>query len=145
MSRSSQETIGLETRFVVTDKQITSQLGDESVMVVWTRDSVPELAGLLDYLDARDEDSGLEQVGAPWTARFQPSAADSSDFFAATLGGNAARVVVRDWYQSRFGVVKAAVRKCSPISSWWALTVRPPYGSCWGRSTHPGTRACRLR
>lgn len=86
-------------------------LGDETVMVVWTREATPELGDLLDYLDAREADSGIEAVGAPWTARFQPSDNDSTDFFAATLGANAARAVVRDWYQSRFGVVKAAVRK----------------------------------
>lgn len=86
-------------------------LGNDSVMLVWTKEATPELADLLDYLDAREADSGIETVGAPWSGRFQASQADSTDFFAATLGGNAARVVVRDWYQTRFGVVKAAVRK----------------------------------
>lgn len=33
MSRSPAETIDLQSRFVVTDKQISSQLGDESVIL----------------------------------------------------------------------------------------------------------------
>lgn len=125
-------------------------LGEESVMVVWTKDEAPELGTMLDYLDARDEDSGLEEVGAPWTGRFQPSASDATEFYAATLGGNAARVVVRDWYQTRFGAVKAAVRKWfddlelvgleRPPAIWQLLgAIDPP-----GNATVPPSLAAAL-
>jgi CRISPR-associated protein Csd1 len=86
------------------------KLGSDNVILVWTAKPTSELDNLLDLLEERTADDALEDIGAPFTGRLAASDADDSDFYAVTLGGNAARVVVRDWFQSRFGEVKANVR-----------------------------------
>lgn len=83
-------------------------LGNDNVVLIWTRDPTSELNSLLDLLDPRDKEVGLAVIDGPLRG-IEPSKSDATDFYAVTIGGNAARVVVRDWYQSRFGVVKKAV------------------------------------
>lgn len=85
-------------------------LGADSVLLVWTREKTPELDSLLDAIDARTADGGLEMVAAPMRGVL-PGPCDDTDFFAVCLGGNAARVVVRDWFQTTFGVVKSNVQR----------------------------------
>jgi len=82
-----------------TDRRYASGigLGNENVVLVWTKEKAPELSTLLDWFDGRTAESAIETVRAPFSG-LEPSESDTTDFYAVTLVGNAARVVVRDWY-----------------------------------------------
>ncbi len=113
-------------------------LGNDTVVLVWTKEKAPELESLLDLFDARTAATGLSTVAAPQTG-LAPSAADATDFYAVTVGGNASRVVVRDWFQSKFGVVKTNVRRwfddlniigqMRPPAIWQLLSALDPPGN----------------
>ena len=81
----------------------------DTVVVVWTRDAAPEIVSLLDLIDAPASETALKVLEAP-SSGLSPSDVDVSPFYAVTLGGNAARVVVRDWFETTLGEVKARVR-----------------------------------
>jgi CRISPR-associated protein Csd1 len=83
-------------------------IGNDTVVLVWTKDKAPELSSFLDWFDGRSKETAIGAIVAPFSG-LAPSKADSTDFYAVTLGGNSARVVVRDWYQSKFGAVKTNV------------------------------------
>ena len=113
-------------------------LGNENVVLVWTKENAPELSTLLDWFDGRAAESAVETVRAPFSG-LEPSASDATDFYAVTLGGNAARVVVRDWYQTKFGEVKANIRRWfddlrlvgqeRPVALWQLLAAIDPPGN----------------
>lgn len=84
-------------------------IGD-SVLVVWTKDAAPEVLSLLDLLEAKTPEEGLEVPVAPFKG-LAPSDVDATAFYAVMLGGNAARVVVRDWLETTLAAVKESVRR----------------------------------
>lgn len=97
----------------------------------------------------------MEIAKAPLTG-LEPSAADTTDFYAVTLGGNAARVVVRDWYQAKFSTVRHRLRSGSrsirvtgqhrPPALWQLLAALEPPGSVPASRhllrRHSGTARC---
>lgn len=123
-----------------TDRRYASGigLGNENVVLVWTKEKAPELATLLDWFDGRTAESAIETVRAPFSG-LEPSESDTTDFYAVTLGGNAARVVVRDWYQTKFGTAKANIQRWfadlrlvgqdRPIAVWQLLGAIDPPGN----------------
>lgn len=84
-------------------------LGSEAVTVFWTREAVAGVEALVDLLDPAvqqaDADTAVRAANAPWRG-FPPGSADSVPFYALTLSANAARVVVRDWFESTWGEVR---------------------------------------
>lgn len=87
-------------------------LGDDSVLVFWTRDesdAVDVLLSLFSPESARDEDIRAT-FEAAWKG-LAPRDVDATKFYALTLSGNASRVVVRDWLETTAAEVKANVRR----------------------------------
>ena len=85
-------------------------IGEDAVAVYWT--TAP--ASTLEVVGDLSEGSPKEQAEAffesPWKG--QPAADfDRHPFYAATLSGNAARVVVRDWFEASLGKVKSNLRQ----------------------------------
>ncbi len=109
-------------------------LDQGSVVVFWTRapnaviDALLDLGGgLFDAPEAPADDAVVTpkrarkgvSVSTPDDLRavvvapqkgVAHESTDETDFFALTLAGNSARVVVRDWFTSTAGVIKANVR-----------------------------------
>jgi CRISPR-associated protein Csd1 len=83
------------------------RLGEEAVTVFWTRErsDAPDLVG---QLLAPSPEDAEKIVSAPRRGAL-PNDADATPFYAATLSGNAARVVVRDWFESTAAEVKENV------------------------------------
>jgi CRISPR-associated protein Csd1 len=92
-------------------------VGEDTVMLFWTRKKSSFENTFLSLLDPRQEsgasaseDSALRAVESPWrgldTAEF-----DTEAFYALTIAGNAARVVVRDWLDTTAGHVRANLRR----------------------------------
>lgn len=114
------------------------KLGPDNVVLVWTQKPSPEVSSLLDLLEERTSEDAIEDLSAPWTGRLAPSADDDSEFYAVTLGGKA-RVVVRDWFQTRFGEAKTNVRSwfqdlelvgvSRPPAIWQLLQALDPPGN----------------
>ena len=90
------------------------RLGNDSVIVIWTRQDAPELGILFQLWDAPSAEATLEKVESPWKG-LKPSEFDDTDFYALTLGGNKARVVVRDWMTSSLGSIKLNLHPFVPI------------------------------
>jgi CRISPR-associated protein Csd1 len=87
-------------------------LGDESVIVFWTREDNETCDVLLSLFAPSFGDE--EQLRATFEAGWKglaPREVDATDFYALTLGGNAARVVVRDWLETTAAEVKGNVRR----------------------------------
>ena len=84
-------------------------VGDDAVTVFWTREESPVMALLASLMEPTPEEAIL-LAESPWRG-LEPSADDAMPFYAATLSGNAARVVVRDWLESTAAAVKANVRR----------------------------------
>ncbi len=114
------------------------RLGDEAVTVFWTR----EKNTVADYLAAALETSP-EDYAKLAEAPFRGLASEATDgtpFYAATLSGNAARVVVRDWFETTAGEVKRSLDQyfedlrigsgpSRPVPIWLLLrAVQPPSG-----------------
>jgi CRISPR-associated protein Csd1 len=78
----------------------------DSVLAVWTRESVPEITSLLDLLSGdRADPSDIESmVLAPW--RGTASDVDVLPFYGLTLSGAQARAFVRGWFETTLGEVK---------------------------------------
>ncbi|RKH69366.1 type I-C CRISPR-associated protein Cas8c/Csd1 [Corallococcus interemptor] len=135
-------------------------LGKDAVAVFWTREAeqaVDALLALLDAPAARQEDStppgarqALHFAEAPLRG-LEPAAFDDKPFYALVLGGNAARVVVREWFESSVQDLKQSLREWfddlrleggrgRPLSLWQLLrAVEPP-----GRDGNPPDLAGRL-
>lgn len=87
-------------------------VGDDTVMVFWTRDE-NETADVLVSLFAPPH-GNEEQLRATFEAAWKglaPREVDATQFYALTLSGNASRVVVRDWLETTAAEVKANVRR----------------------------------
>lgn len=87
-------------------------LGDDSVVVFWTREDNETADVLLSLLSPSSGDD--EQLRAMFEAAWKglaPRDVDTTPFYALTLGGNAARVVVRDWLETTAAEVKDNVRR----------------------------------
>ncbi|AEI64170.1 CRISPR-associated RAMP Csd1 family protein [Corallococcus macrosporus] len=84
-------------------------LGDDSVLVFWTRASPSEESLLLSWMDPTEED--LRRFAESPLHGLEPGALDDRAFYAVTLAGNAGRVAVRDWFESRVGAVKQNIRR----------------------------------
>ncbi|WIG93666.1 type I-C CRISPR-associated protein Cas8c/Csd1 [Myxococcus sp. SDU36] len=85
------------------------QLGDGSVLVFWTRASASEESLLLSWMDPTEED--LQRFAESPLQGLEPGELDDRAFYAVTLAGNAGRVAVRDWFESRVGEVKQNIRR----------------------------------
>jgi CRISPR-associated protein Csd1 len=70
-------------------------LGDGTVLVYWTREAHPVLDAVPALLD-----EVAEIVSAPWRAGWSPLGVESAAFYAAVLGTNRTRIVVRDWVET---------------------------------------------
>lgn len=86
------------------------RLSDDSTIVVWTRQNAPELNFFLELLEGANAKDVLEKLDSPWKG-IEPSDFDETQFYALTLAGNKARVVVRDWMASSLGSVKSNLRR----------------------------------
>jgi CRISPR-associated protein Csd1 len=87
-------------------------VGDDSVIVFWTREENETADVLLSLFapPAGDEEQLRATFEAAWKG-LAPRDIDATPFYALTLGGNAARVVVRDWLETTAAEVKANVRR----------------------------------
>jgi CRISPR-associated protein Csd1 len=113
-------------------------VGEDSVLVFWTRGAPQQESLLLSWLDPTEEDLA-RFVEAPLRG-LEPGDLDDRAFYAVTLAGNSGRVAVRDWFESRVGEVKAQVRRyfedlrignapATPIPFWRLLkAVEAPSG-----------------
>ena len=82
-------------------------VGEDAVIVFWTRhqDDTADFLATLFQPNAKEVGAVIE---SPWKG-LEPGAFDAEPFYAMTLGGNASRVVVRDWLEVTTGAVKANV------------------------------------
>ncbi|EYF05347.1 type I-C CRISPR-associated protein Cas8c/Csd1 [Chondromyces apiculatus] len=84
-------------------------VGPDAVTVFWTR----EQHGIVDLfadLFAPTAESAIRLAESPLRG-LAPSDLDATGFYAVTLSGNAARVVVRDWMETTVADVKRHVRR----------------------------------
>jgi CRISPR-associated protein Csd1 len=70
-------------------------LGDGTVLVYWTREPHPVVDAVPQLLD-----EVAELVAAPWRTGRPQRGVESTAFYAAVLGTNRTRVVVRDWIET---------------------------------------------
>ncbi|NNC07747.1 type I-C CRISPR-associated protein Cas8c/Csd1 [Corallococcus exiguus] len=114
-------------------------LGDGAVAVFWTREPDPVVDTLLNVLDFAQASQAVHFAESPLRG-LEPGKFDTTPFYAMTLGGNAARVVVRDWFESSihelkrnvlgyFNALKLTGRRERPLSVWEALKAVEPPGS----------------
>jgi CRISPR-associated protein Csd1 len=77
-------------------------IGDDSVMVFWTREKnqfvEDDFPNLLD--PPPDPEQARRAAASPYRGKLDVTPLDKTAFYAVTLGGNAARVVVRDWLET---------------------------------------------
>lgn len=83
-------------------------LADDTVCVFWT-DGESSLADDLAAWFAPTEEDAVRLAESPW--RGVAPAETDMPFYALTIAGNSARVVVRDWYQSTADRIRANVRR----------------------------------
>ena len=126
-------------------------VGDDAVIVFWTRhrDDTADFLASLFQPSTTDVTNVME---SPWKG-LEPGEFDAEPFYAMTLGGNASRVVVRDWLEVTTGAVKASVRlyfqdlqisekAAKPLPLWMLLkAVESPGGQ--GLSPQLGARLFR--
>ena len=80
-------------------------LGDDSVILFWTREKNAAESILIDLLaPPKDDGAALHAAEAALQGR-RSAPLDPTAFYALTIAGSAARVVVRDWIESTAGVV----------------------------------------
>ncbi|RKH15205.1 type I-C CRISPR-associated protein Cas8c/Csd1 [Corallococcus sp. CA053C] len=125
-------------------------LGEGAVAVFWTREADPVVDTLLNVLDPVQTQQAVHFAEAPLRG-LEPGKFDATPFYALTLGGNAARVVVRDWLESSIQDLKHNVLRYfedlrlvggrgRPLSVWQLLrAVEPP-----GRQGNPPGLAAKL-
>ncbi|MDR0966956.1 MAG: type I-C CRISPR-associated protein Cas8c/Csd1 [Myxococcales bacterium] len=78
------------------------KLDDATLVALWTREEAPCADLTLSVLDsnaAPNSDEGKAILDAVWKGREQQSA-KATAFYAVTLSGNAARVIIRDWIET---------------------------------------------
>ena len=79
-------------------------LGDGTVLVYWTREAHPVLDAIPALLD-----EVAELVSAPWRSGMPPREVESTVFYAALLGTNRTRIVVREWVETTVAKLCAAL------------------------------------
>jgi CRISPR-associated protein Csd1 len=98
----------------------TRSLG-ETIHLHWTRDPVPE--DIFALLESADEQGVARLLNAPRTG-FAPSGSTPNAYYAMSLSGNGARIVVRDWLESTVPEIEAHV------AAWFRdLAICTPDGS----------------
>jgi CRISPR-associated protein Csd1 len=70
-------------------------LGNGDVLVYWTREANPIIEAMPALLD-----SVADLVAAPWRTGAPPAGVETTAFYAAVLGTNRTRVVVREWMET---------------------------------------------
>ncbi|WP_223641782.1 type I-C CRISPR-associated protein Cas8c/Csd1 [Corallococcus sp. EGB] len=116
-------------------------LGKDAVAVFWTREAEQAVDVLLALLDApATQQEGSSPPGVRQALHFaeaplrglEPAVFDYKPFYALVLGGNTARVVVREWFESSVRDLKQSLRewfddlrldggKGRPLSLWGLL------------------------
>jgi CRISPR-associated protein Csd1 len=93
----------------------------ESIHLHWTRDPVPvDVFSLLESAD----DQGVARLLESPRSGFPPSGTNPNAYYAMTLSGNGARIVVRDWLESTVPEIEAHV------AAWFRdLGISSPDGS----------------
>jgi CRISPR-associated protein Csd1 len=85
-------------------------IGDASVALYWTSGPAASLNFFADLWNGPRKEEAERFWEAPWRG-LPPPELDSERFYAVVLSGNAARVVVRSWYEATVGRVKTALRR----------------------------------
>ena len=85
-------------------------IGNEGVVVCWTREKSEIVDTFIDLLNPPPEAEQLVRAAESPYHGLEPADLDETDFYAVTLGGNAARVVVRDWLVTTVGALKKNLR-----------------------------------
>jgi CRISPR-associated protein Csd1 len=112
-------------------------LGADAVTVFWTRDT-NDAVDLFVSLFAPSAEQPVALAEAPLKG-LAPSDLDVTPFYAVTLSGNAARVVVRDWIESTVADVKRHVARyfedlrigraeIEPVPVWLLVKALDPPG-----------------
>ncbi len=84
------------------------RLGEDTVTVFWTKQRSSELELFASLWSEKDAAQAVRAAESPWRGT-SPSRTAETPFYAVTIGGNAARVVVRDWFESTMAAVKQNV------------------------------------
>lgn len=84
-------------------------LGDGAVTVFWTREDTRAADLFVDLFSPTEADA--VHFAESVRRGLAPSDLDDTAFYAMTVGGNAGRVVVRDWFQSTVSEVKHNIRR----------------------------------
>ncbi len=93
---------------------------NDAVHLHWTREPAPR--DLFALLSSADESEVKNLLSAPQTG-FVPPSMQSNAYYAMSLSGNGARIVVRDWLECTIPEVEAHVRR------WFSdLTIIAPDG-----------------
>lgn len=85
-------------------------VGSGAVTVFWTRSGTGFENVLFALLDA-DPHGAMELATSPWRGLEPAADLDTTKFYAVTLSGNNARLVVRDWLETTVGDIKRHVRR----------------------------------
>ncbi|HTE55801.1 MAG TPA: type I-C CRISPR-associated protein Cas8c/Csd1 [Kofleriaceae bacterium] len=115
------------------------RLGRDLVAVFWTTAPMHTLDFFADLWNGPRPGAADAFHAAPWNGE-PPAALDRERFYAVILGTNAARAVVRDWFETSLGAVKRATRRFAddlaiagdsrPLAVWQLLAaVEPPGGT----------------
>ncbi|MCP4501329.1 MAG: type I-C CRISPR-associated protein Cas8c/Csd1, partial [Deltaproteobacteria bacterium] len=92
------------------------RVGPEAVTLLWTKEDAPELMSMFNLFDEEQEEKAKgspEKGSAVFEAAWKglaPSDVDETQLFALTVGGNASRIVIRDWFTTTLGKTKTAIR-----------------------------------
>tara|TARA_R110002073_G_C9493103_1_gene580987 strand:- start:5069 stop:6784 length:1716 start_codon:yes stop_codon:yes gene_type:complete len=82
----------------------------ETTTVFWTQEADEGPEALASIFDSFDPDEVRNILNSPWFGT-KRSASDTNAFYVLTLGGNAARVVVREWMESSIAETQERVHK----------------------------------
>jgi CRISPR-associated protein Csd1 len=85
-------------------------IGNEGVVVCWTREKSEIVDTFIDLLHPPPDAEQLVRAAESPYRGLEPADMDETEFYAVTLGGNAARVVVRDWLVTTVGALKENLR-----------------------------------
>lgn len=82
-------------------------LGEGDVLVYWTRDAHPIVDTIHNLLDPA---SVAKLVSSPWTGQALPDVGTTM-FYAATLGTNRTRIIVRSWIEATVGALRGNIHR----------------------------------
>jgi CRISPR-associated protein Csd1 len=86
-------------------------LGNNAVTLFWTRKNAGFEEVLFSFLETPDERRAMEMAESPLKGLEPSDELDPTDFYAVTLSGNNARLVVRDWLETTVGKIKQNVKR----------------------------------